>query len=282
MLVQFDGVQFGGASGPLIITGFDPGRPEIRFDDVQRPHSHGIFPSREYLGAALWVFEIATNARDHAGGLVASASLEEVWRRYLDTEEAQPLDYHLAGRWRTVFGKPRRFASTAGTLRDEQGVTLITCDFTITDPRTYDTLLRSQRIGLVAPSTGGLVEPLIAPLVSTRTESTQSRFVEVGGNAPTPLTVTFHGPLTDPRVVIDGQEVGIAGEVAEDLSITVDGRSQTVVRADGVALPGRLSRRSRLDALLISPGSHEVTFSGVTATGTGHVDLSWRDAAWGL
>ena len=96
------------------------------------------------------------------------------------------------------------------------------------------------------------------------------------------IVLTFESATHRATVWVDGVEVGLVGDVAGDLPITVDARTGEVTRADGVPMPGILSRRSRLAALRVSPGTHEISFSGYSPTGTARVDVAWRPATWGL
>ncbi len=286
MRVKIGGLTLGHVADGVAISEFDrvgaviAARQQVPFSDV-------TYAGADWLGSELWTFTLIVKQEGLPAAVAASNALESVWR---DPANRAPgvlvaLDYdpdHGERGWRRVYGRCGRFAGVTPDVLAAVGAGRILAEFEVLDPRKYSTLLRSQTVGLVAESTGGIIFGLVFPMTTTISGGARSRFVEVGGDAPTPLAVTFHGPLVDPEIEIGGQVVGIEGAVAADLPITVDARTQTVTRGDGVAVPGRVTRRSRLDALEVAPGVHEVVFSGVAPTGTGYVEISWRDATWGL
>lgn len=283
--MRVGGLEFGHREDDYGIHDFDP-TPALSTSRIDRPLSDGRWAGRDLRPGELWVFELVVNATGLDAAVAASNRLEAVWT---DPAFRQPgalvelsYDPDHVGRWRTVYGRFGRFTRIKPDIWARNGGGRILAEFEVLDPRKYGTAAHSVSIPLVASSTGGLIAPLVAPLMTTKWSGESARAITVTGDAPTPLAVTFHGPLTDPQVRVGGQVVGIVGEVAGDLPVTVDGRTQVVSRGDGVAVPGRLSRRSRLDALTVAPGTHTVTFTGASSTNTGYVEIRWRDASWGL
>lgn len=282
--MRFDlaGTTFGDDPfGPLLVTKFDPGAADLRTNDVDRPHGDGVIPGRDYLGASTWTFEISTNGSSAADALAADAALARVWSlgRALAPGQTMPLRYELGGRWRTVHGRPRRYAGVNEGVLTRQGAGRITCDFLVTDPARYADAAQKITLTIVPPSSGGLRAPLIGPLTTTRSAAPRAGLFTVGGDAPAPVTVTFHGPIRDPWIQLSGGWLlKLSGSIAYDQAVTVDPRAGTVTRQDGAPVPGMLSPRSRMADLRLPPGPAEVTFGGVDATGTATVDLTWSDA----
>lgn len=282
MMCNFGGVLFGGRSGSLIVTGFDPGAKEIRGGDNPRPNRDGVSPGRDFLGAATWGFEISTNRDDLVGARESAASLQAVWQGAgvrLAPGVKVPLSYEVGGVWRRVYGRPGAFAGIKPDVLATLGVGKIVCDFKVQDPLHYDDAETSVTLTIVPASTGGLVAPLVAPLTTVGSGAARAGFVNNTGDAPTPLKVTFHGPVIAPWVRSpDGWEVGLTGSLAYDESITIDPLAGTVTRQDGAPVNGRLTRKTRLSGTLLQPGVTELTFGGTDLTGTATADLSWRNA----
>lgn len=282
MKFRFRGVDFGGRSGSLIVSGFTPGAKEIRGSDRPRPNRDGTSVGRTFLGSATWAFDLSTNEHDLAGALAAAGALQSAWEdpaMRLAPLVLVPLQYELDGRWRRVYGRPDAFTGPKGDVLAKQGVGKVICDFKVHDPTFYDDTEDTVTLTIVPASTGGLVAPLIAPLTTVGSGAPRAGFVTNTGDAPTPLKVTFHGPVIDPWVRSpEGWEVGLTGSLAYDESITVDPLAGTVTRQDGAPANGRLTRKTRLSGTLLPPGVTELTFGGTDLTGTATAKLAWRNA----
>ncbi len=287
MKFRIGGVEFGGLRSGIFVTKFDHPSPSLRTERADRPMAHGTYAGPDWFGAATWMWDLVTDGRRLADAHALAGALGSAWWSHLPGEsgEMRELEYCLDDAddtWKVVYGRPVRFDGAGGDILSMQGAARMAAAFEVLDPLHYSRDVSSTSVMLTAESSGGIIFPVIFPLVSTISSTPSSRFITVGGSAPAPLEVTFHGPVTDPAIVVAGVEVGLVGDVAGDLPITVDARTGEVTRADGVPMPGILSRRSRLAALRVSPGTHEISFSGYSPTGTARVDVAWRPATWGL
>ena len=286
MRARIGDVEFGGMDTGIFITGWDTAGRSTRASRHDRPLGHGAFAGPEWFATETWTFELATNGRTMADSEEIAGRLERAWWAHLPgSGESVALQYQTAPDrpWRTVYGRPTRFVGPASGILSLQGAGRARCEFELLDPRKYSSNVQSVTIGIVSESTGGIIAPLWEPISADGTfTGTSARWITVGGDAPTPISVTFSGPLVDPRATIDGQEVGISGTVAEDLAMTIDGRRSTVTRADGSHMPGRLTYATRLDHLTVSPGRHEVIFSGFSPTNTGSATVTWMDASYSI
>lgn len=282
MMFRFSGIEFGGRSGPLIVTDFDPGSSEMVVNDHQRPGRDGVMSGKDYLGGSLWAFDISTNRGDALGALESSGVLEAAWKDRkvrLNPNVSVPLSYEVGGRWRRVYGRPNNYAGPKGDVLAMQGVGKIVADFRVTDPLHYDEAESSVVLNIVPASAGGLQAPLVAPLSTLRSSEPRAGFVDNTGDADTPLVVTFHGPITDPWVrAAAGWEIGLTGSLAYDVSVTVDALAGTVTRSDGAPVAGMLTRKTRLSKAVLPVGQSELTFGGADITGTATATLSWRNA----
>lgn len=282
MMFRFSGVDFGGRSGSLIVSGFTPGAKEIRGSDLPRPNRDGTSAGRSFLGSATWAFDLSTNEHDLAGALANAGALQSAWEDpavRLSPNVLVPLGYELNGRWRRVYGRPDAFTGPKGDVLAKLGVGKVTCDFKVHDPLHYDDDESSVTLTIVPASTGGLMAPLVAPLSTVRSSEPRAGIVTNAGDASTPLKVLFKGPVSNPWVRgPGGWEVGVIGSLAYDESITVDPLAGTVTRQDGQPANGRLTRKTRLSGTLLQPGVTELTFGGTDLTGTATAKLSWRNA----
>lgn len=282
MMFRYKGIEFGGDTGSLLVTGFKPGAAEIRGTDTPRPNRDGTIAGRDFLGSSTWAFDISTNEQDVTGALATASALEAAWKDpavRLAPNTLVALEYEMAGRWRRVYGRPGQYTPPDGDYLTTLGVGRITADFKVHKPGSYDATETTVTLTIVPASTGGLRAPLRAPLSTVRSSTPRAGIVTNQGDTPTPLTTTFHGPIKDPWVRSpDGWEVGVTGSLAADEWIRVDPLAGTVTRQDGQPANGRLTRKTRLSGTLLQPGATELTFGGTDLTGTAKAVLSWRHA----
>lgn len=282
MLVRFNGVTFGGRTGPLIITKFSPPTNELENDYRDKIADDGSYVSRDYLRSASWVFDIATNTKSLDEALEAAGSLQRAWR---DTKVREALDPHYlsyshdGNMWYRIYGKPGKFTSLTPDVHANLGVGLLTAEFIQTDPTVYAETPNIHTITAVPSSTGGLVAPLVSPLM-TQGESQEraGRLVNEGDN-PSPVRIRFYGPSTDPTVYnSEGYSLTYYGTLSYDMHVTIDPISHDVVLRGGAQVPGRLSRRTRLSDLKTPPGTTDWYYKAVDPTGTSKVEISTRSA----
>src|SRR5690625_7253348 len=133
------------------------------------------------------------------------------------------LRYELGGRGRRVVGRPRRFHESSSPSIREAGLINVVCTFQLSDPRSFgagEGNTGEVTLTLVPESTGGLVAPLVSPLTTTRRGGVRAGVVVNPGDAPSPVAVTFYGPVADPRVYVDGGAIGMTGEWACEEHVT--------------------------------------------------------------
>lgn len=282
MLFRYRGVEFGGNTGPLIVTGFDPGPVDVRMQDTEAPQRDGVIPGRDLLGAATWGIDLSTNEDDIVGALTANASLEAAWKDpavRLRPTVKEPLSYEIGGRWRRVYGRPGTYVGLNGDVRSMQGGGSINADFRVLDPIHYDDAEQMVRLDIIPATAGGFRAPFVFPLSSLATPAARAGFVTNQGDAPTPLKAVFHGPISNPWVrAAAGWEIGLTGSIAYDMAVTVDPLAGTVTRSDGAPVAGMLTYATRLSESKLPAGQSELTFGGTDQTGTAYVELRWRHA----
>ena len=95
MHFSLNGVEFGDDRSDLLVQEFEPGGPEIRTDDLDRPGSDGLLPGIDRLGGATWTWDILTNGCTAREGMAAAERHAVAWRPVGNPGEYQRLDFEL-------------------------------------------------------------------------------------------------------------------------------------------------------------------------------------------
>ena len=158
-----------------------------------------------------------------------------------DPGEVTAVRYRLGGRYRRVFGRPRRFAAPPSNLI-LSGYVPITHDFETVDAYTYDDVESSAEI-LYSSSAegGGFILPATLPIMMASAEGNGEAQVTVGGQARTYPIIRFNGPWTNPVMVTDDWTLRWSGV---DRGHRMDRDRHPPVEADR-AEPGRRIEPSR-------------------------------------
>ena len=287
MLVSYGGVTVGETSEDLFLTDVELDLGDMRTGDAEWPIRHGSRPGVDYLEAGSLTLTMCSspNAQDDQSANAAVSSFMRAWRLGLREGPGRlaPLWVSVGGRSRVVYGRPGRIAPPApGSNAMKQGVAMLTAEFRILDPLVYAAEATETSVSVVPKTLGGIIAPVFTPIKTTLTSDTSYRFVTVEGDADAPFSVTFHGPATDPKVTVNGTEVGLVGSVAYDEDVTVNGRARTVELADGQPAATRMSRGTRIDRMLLPPGEHEIAFTATDRTGTARATVSVTPAFYHL
>lgn len=279
MRFNLGGVEFTGETldTPLMVRDFVPGGADVRDQDEPRAQRDGVLPGADLLGGRLWTWELSARGSDLTDVLAANALLEREWRdpARLRPGVSTPMSYMIDGRWRRVYGRPGRYTGPTPANIAMSGVGRVVCDFRVTDPLHYDEDESSVVLTIVPATTGGFETPLTFPLSTVRSSAPRAGLVTNAGDAPTPLKVTFHGPITDPWVRAAGLEVGLVGTLAYDREVTVDPLAGTIT---GLPAGVTVTRKTRISETRLKPGTTELTFGGTDPTGTATAALTWRNA----
>lgn len=282
MYIRYEGITLGGRTGPLIISDFDAPTTDLRSSFTDRINRDGVMVSREWLGKASWQFTISTNGDSLREALDTAGALESVWKRPSVRNSTAPavLEYSYDGEnWYRILGRPGRFTSLKPDVHATLGVGVLDIEFVQTDPRHFASTEASTRINAVPASIGGIVAPVISPITTVASGGARAGRIINSGDLPAPVTVTFYGPSTNPKVrTSEGYEIAYNGTLAHDRSVTIDPLNHSVTMDNGVQVPGRLSRRTRLSSLTVPPGSSDWFYEATDATGSSYVELSYRDS----
>lgn len=283
---DIDGYRFG-CDHPVAVLDWDTGVREVRTQDVDRPGAHGVLFGRDYDSPPEWTFTVRAKNSDKAAAFDVISEFRQRWQASQGVGEMSVLKYGLPGRERKVYGRPRRWSLAGDAPRQGINIGRLVglCTFQLSDPRSFgagpgntgETVLT-----LVPESTGGLIAPLVTPLTTTRRGGERAGVIRNPGDAPTPITVTFHGPVSNPKLYGEGWEIGLTGNLAYDEKITVNALGKSVTRSDGANMGGRLTRGTRLNKAALAPGEQEIWFTGADETGTAKAVVSWSAAYWSL
>ena len=284
---EIDGYRFG-CDHPVAVLDWDTGVREVRVQDVDRPGAHGVLFGRDYDSPPEWTFTVrAKNQQDKAAAFDTVSEFRQAWQGQQQVGGMSVLKYGLPGRERKVYGRPRRWSLDQEAPKQGINIGRIAglCTFQLSDPRSFGADGESTgevSLTLVPESSGGIIFPLVFPMTTTVSGGVRAGFVSNGGDAPAPVTVTFYGPVSNPKIYGDGWEIGVTGNLAYDETVTVDALARAVRRQDGANVGGRLTRGTRLNRAALEPGQQEIKFTGGDSTGTARAVVSWSDAYWSL
>lgn len=269
------------------ISSVDFGDADQLNNDAPLPRGDGMRFGRDYRGGRTITFEgnILTNRR-LPGDTDAAANALDVMQAAWDNEFLRlspgmvvPLRMERYGRIRRVFGRPRRFAATMGSVT--RGRIPFTCDFQCVDHRFYDDTESSQNISIIPPEVGGLAGPLIGPIISSAGGEGGSS-VQIYGTKPSWMAFRIYGPIIDPEIEFVGQwSFKLNLSIAYDQSVLIDPSpwARSVRRvSDGANYSGAFTASSqRLSGMQLPPGEHEVLLKGNDVTGSAKVTIFWRN-----
>ncbi|PYG00156.1 hypothetical protein SAMN05216184_10495 [Georgenia satyanarayanai] len=277
-----DGYSFGTEDHDVWVQELDLGTRARVTADEHIAGTLGRLMGRDSEDAPEWTFDLRVRAEGQT--LNALGRLRRTWQGPDTPGALSVLRYGLPGRQRRVYGRPRRFTPAGEAVRHawHHGRAPVLATFQLADPRHFNDVAKSVTLSIVPASVGGLMAPLAAPLSTVRSSAPRAGFVTAAGDAPAPVAVTFRGPISDPFVRALGWEIGVAGHIAYDETVTVDALTTTALRSDGASVGGRLTRRTRLRDAALQPGQQEITFGGTDGTGTATATVTWRDAWWSL
>ncbi len=204
------------------------------------------------------------------------AALKRVWRA--DSIRATPGAMakltHPSGR--STFGRPRRF--TPAFFPDAAGAVGATLDFATGDDLWYDGP-DYIRVPLAVSQEGGLVEPLVEPLVAYGSTTAANTFT-VKGEMPTWPVITIEGPIVNPTVEVTGRFRFTANtSLRYDETLVIDTRPgrQSVLR-NGTQIAALTRSSTLLPDASLPPGNYTLLLSGSSSSGAPTARADWLAA----
>lgn len=302
MRIRFQGLEVGHTghrAGDMLVTDWEWAYGDIRDSDYDREGRDGSLPGRDFLGARVGTFDLATNRQTMVESRRTAAQFLTAWRDRSLRDSAGSLvalEFQARDdpRWRRIYGRPRQSNDPNFDALQAQGVGRITCEFKQFEPLVFSggapnevTLRKFEEssVGGWTPVDGGFW----FPLMSEGAVGSRQGFLDVGGTEPTPPVITFRGPGTG--FALDGNRgwhVGLKQGVslAWDECLEVDPLLGTV-QSYSVDNPsnrtdryGALSRRSgsTLSRIRLRPGPENVFFTAIDDTNQSSATIAWREA----
>lgn len=281
---ELGGVVFGiGAAVATNGDGFNPGDDDITTYDQEMQAADALAFGVDSRKPAPWTFAMHTDmARFPDVALADAAALEKVWRNAVAkrTGEVLPLRYRVADRTRVVFGRPRHWSGGLSN-RLLGGFIPIDAEFQRADTLFYDDDLRSTLVTNEPVTPGGLVSPIVSPIVTLARGQRLGTIDDVGGDEPAPfiaeITAGF-GPAVNPKLWGDGWEIELIATIPAGMSVTVDTHPWgfKAIRSDGANLSGRMGAKTRFSKARLSPDGETLNYSAVDSSGTSRCTITWR------
>lgn len=162
----------------------------------------------------------------------------------------------------------------------------ITADYM--DPWAYSVGEESVTLSVAPGASGGLVVPVTFPIRFARSAQTTERFGTNTGGNPSPVTLRFNGPVTDPEAELIGQwKFKINGTLAWDEYLEVDPLNSTAYVYSTTGRSRRsaynmISVGSRFTDLVMPPGTHPFAFRAIDTTYTATVTATWPHTFAGM
>lgn len=243
----------------------------VRELDEPRPRDDGAIAGDDFTGARPIVFELETigpaatveqRISDLAAAFAPAAS--DLW---IDVRIAgSPSEYSFRGRTR---GISTVWANEAADV----GIVYARCVFVATDPVRYAAVESSVTLDL-APSGAGLTYPVEYPIVYAGGGGSGSASAANAGSAAVHWQATLTGPLTNPRLVLDGSGkfVRLLATIAAGETVLLDSRSGSILLDGTTPRPSWFAPGSRWFRL--EPGTNGLTFTADAGSGTAQV--TWR------
>lgn len=204
------------------------------------------------------------------------AALKRAWRAdsIRSTPGAMAKLTHPSGR--STFGRPRRF--TPAFFPDAAGAVGATLDFATSDDLWYDDP-DYIRVPLAVSQSGGLVEPLVEPLVAYGSTSAANTFT-IKGEMPTWPVITIEGPIVNPTVEVTGRFRFTANtSLRYDETLVIDTRPGTgTVLRNGIQIAALTRSSTLLTEAALPPGNYTLLLSGSSSSGAPTARADWLAA----
>lgn len=258
--------------------------------DTNRPMGDGILFGEDRVRGRLFRFQGAhldrapkTTSRAWDRPLDSARIIARAWAAdEVRTKPGAVASLEHVDRGVIVYGRPRNRTADLELVR--QGWSTWDGEFATVDPLFYSATEQVVTTQVAAGAAGGMVFPLRFPLVTTAVVSSR-RWLASAGTSPSPATVVFRGPSTNPTAELLGPDgsvrwsVSVSGGLAYDETFTIDARPWARgMTLNGSPAPGRV-RGDKVDALQVPPGVSELRYTAsADPTGASTCTIRWRDA----
>ena len=254
-----------------------------RVQDQPNPVGDNILVGRDFMDPQpikLGVFFRGDTAEETAQ---AAAEFANAWAAARDRKpgEESVLEIGVHGRTVRAYGRPRDL-----DIDDTEIFARKHADGTAVFDRVDGLFYGDPETGgggqvtlsITPPQSAGIKSPMRSPIVTLKGGIRQGIVNNPGLRATKDVTITIHGTVNRPVVAGAGWEIELGTNLAYDRSVVIDARAKTVTRDDGVRLAGKLTRKSRLDQVVVPAGASEFSFRGTSPDGSATATIRWGSA----
>lgn len=249
---------------------------DIASDDMDNARADGSQVGQDFHGGRTIGLSFGISGRTETEMSDRSERLAGYWDAVSIRTKPGALAELISERGRSAFGRPRKIAPSE--VYPEARMMTIEAQFRQVDKLWYGAE-ESLSVPLALTQSGGFVFPLKFPMV-TRGSTTAANTFVVGGEQPTWPVVTIRGPILNPTVEVAGQfRFTAASSLRYDEWLTIDTRpGRRSVSRNGSRIGSLTRTSSLLTAAALPPGSHTLTFSGTSTSGSPSAQIEWRAA----
>lgn len=272
-----------GIGADVSVNTFDPGEATWVTQDQQNTRRGVTGFGRDVQGAKTWLWESHTDQDDVESAVNVLDDFSAAWAPELLAREpgAQTaIRYRLAGRYRRVYGRPRRFAAPPTNLI-LNGMVDVSHDFSLVDAYTYDDAESQALIPYSSgASGGGIVLPAPLPASSMPSVGTGAAAITVGGRARAYPIIRFNGAWTDPVILTSDWTLRWEGTVPNGGWVEIDCRpwALTVLNQSGASKVDGLDRKTWLEDIWFAPQSQpQISLGGIATSGSASALVRWRN-----
>lgn len=244
-----------------------------------RVFANGSWKGPQFLNEHVTNLYILIKADDVDSWQVAYDNLMAAFRP-LEYDEPIEFRWRLGASERVRYGAPVMVEPNLENI--SVGKSYVQCAFVANDPTQYSGTT-SGVTGITLPvRTGGLTIPYTIPYTIDTVIVGGSAELVSNGTKDTPLHFTVHGPVVDPRLVLnfpDGSraEVGVLIELDTGDTLDIDSKNRTVMLNDAVSRRGQTTLTPMNKFPYLPPGVTTVSFIAAEHS-TASLDVAWSDA----
>lgn len=210
------------------INGWDD-LPPVDSSNSLRPASHGAWVGKKLVGQRVitWTGRISTAVRSDWEATIKA--LRDAFVPPVGTEELT-IVVRTRNETRMAFGTLSQRQIPIDYAYSYYGAK-VTLQFECSDPRLYSLGEHSQFISTPPVVASGLIYPLVYPLSYGTEVPPNTLMINNLGNAPSPITLNFVGPMTNPTLInsTTGEQLGFEIVLTGDDTLTVNTRLGTVL-----------------------------------------------------
>ncbi len=210
------------------ISGWDD-LPNVDSSNTLRPASHGAWVGKKLVGQRIVTWTGVISTEDRSAWEDSVKTLRDTFIPATGTEELT-IVVRTRNEMRMAFGTVTQRQIPIDYAYLYYGAK-VTIQFECSDPRLYSLGENSVFISTPPLTLSGLIYPLVYPLDYGTEPAPNTLIINNTGNAPTPVTLNFLGPVTNPELInqTTGERLGFDITLTEDDILTVNTRLGTVV-----------------------------------------------------